>query len=92
MRLKEITIKDDLKIFEYPRDIQLAKSIYDLYRECERLTHNFTQENYEAFDNYQLISDFRAELDYLNAKSIDVFDSNDQVMGVLRFLTDYFER
>lgn len=62
------------------------------FYEARQLTSNFTQENYEIFNNYQDILDFRIEIDYLQTISSEIYHSEDQVIKVLKFLTDYFER
>lgn len=92
MKITEIIISDELKTFEYLKDERLTKRIYDIFYEARQLTSNFTQENYEIFNNYQDILDFRIEIDYLQTISSEIYHSEDQVIKVLKFLTDCFER
>jgi hypothetical protein len=91
MKITEIVISDELKIFEYIKDQQIASEIYALYHSLGRVTDNFIYEHYEVFAHSDVF-DTLNDLDHLTREAANIFDPNDQVMEVLRFLTDYFER
>lgn len=91
MRLEEIIISDELKIFEIIKDSKTTRMIYALYEVVQSESHEFTYENYEIYPS-DTVSEFLTELDYLSRYAQYVFDPSDQAMEVLKFLTDYFER
>jgi hypothetical protein len=91
MKITEIIVSDEAKLFEYIKSYQIAHDSYLLFDSIKSVTSNFVYEHYEVFsqgDTFDIIN----ELDYLRIEASRIFRDDEQVVEVLNFLANYFAR